>query len=85
MVVKKCNVPEVLYTADELSLARAFYSREKQSLKLSGCRIQENASFSDKSIIPFEGNIYQGDIESLSYCGHKGSGLMAIKVLDETI
>lgn len=84
MVVKKIGrEPELLYSANELGLARAFYGRERQGLKLAGCKISDNKSFSDKSSIPFEGNIYMGDIESLSFSGHDGSGLMALKVFNE--
>ena len=84
MVMRKQGLePEVLYSANELELARAFYARERQGLKIAGYKVNENASFSDKPIIPFAGNIYEGDIESLSWYGHGGSGLMAIKVFNE--
>ena len=84
LVLKKVGrIPEVMYSACELGLARKFYAREKQGLLLSGSKVEENASFSDKSEIPFEGNIYGGDIESLSFKGHDGSGLLALKVYNE--
>ena len=74
---------ESLYSANELALARKFYTREKESLKQQGCKVYENKSFTDKPSIPFEGNIYMGDIESLSFTGHEGSGFMAIKVFND--
>ena len=84
MVLRKSGLePEVMYSANDLGLVRAFYAREKQGLLLSGYKVNENASFSDKSSIPFKGNIYGGDIESLSWYGHGGSGLMSIKVYNE--
>ena len=84
LVLKKVGRDtECAYSTQELKLARAFYARERQGLRLAGCKVSDNGSFSDKSVIPFEGNIYRGDIESLSYAGHNGSGLMALKVYNE--
>lgn len=83
MVMKKAGRdPEVMYSTGDLGLARAFYSREKQGLLLAGYKVSENASFSDKTSIPIEADIYRGDIESLAWFGHGGSGVMAIKVSD---
>ena len=84
MVVRKAGLePEVMYSTGELVLARSFYSREKQGLLLAGFKVSDNPSFSDKSSIPLNaGDIYRGDIESLAWFGHGGSGMMAIKVSD---
>lgn len=84
MVVRKASVePEVMYSTGELDLARLFYAREKQGLLLAGYKVSDNPSFSDKSSIPLNDNdIYRGDIESLAWFGHNGSGVMAIKVSD---